>query len=115
MNGYQLLTHSLSLCLSDFRSTKYIDFECGHFDDLHIVKMGEVDIHLLDLRTRKHVMVNSLDIIPEKLKRRCAQKYKALVTGWCGTRKLGKRIEEQIGKFLFSFCALAEDNESNDE
>jgi len=90
-----------------YKSTKYIDFECGHLDDLQIVKMSEFDIHLLDLRTRRHVVVNSLDIIPEKLKRRCAQKYSALVSGWCGKTKLGKRIEERIGKFLFSLCALS--------
>jgi len=79
------------------------------------VKMGDFDIHLFDRKTRRHVMVNSLDIIPGKLKRRCLQKYSALVTGWCGKTKLGKKIKERIGKFLFTLCALPVANVAGEE
>ena len=96
-----------------YKSQKYIDFESESIDDLQIVKHGELELHLFDLRRHTHARIHTLDILPTKLIVRCGLRYSCLVRGFIGRdmdeMAVAHAIQERIGAYCFTLCALSSD------
>jgi len=96
-----------------YKCAKYIDFESDSIDDLHIVKSGELALHLFDLQRHTHARIQVLDIIPMKLIVRCGRRYSCLVRGFIGRENAAMVeahvVQERIGAYCFTLCALSSD------
>ena len=87
------------------RSPYVLDFECGRFDDLCVLKTGDGDIHIFDRRGRDHVEVNALEIMSATFRAKTEVRYKALVRGYCQSKALGQHTLKLIQNYLFALAA----------
>ena len=86
------------------RSRFVLDFECGRFEDLCVLQMGDGDIRVFDRRTRHHVALNAMEIMSANFRAKTEVRYRKLVRRFCASTELGEHAVKLVQNYLFALA-----------